>query len=115
MSHRRSPFSFLRSASGPERNALIASFGVRVFAGMDDHLYTMVIPAVSASLHLSSKNAGLLTSTLLVSMAFGGIVFGVLSDRVGRRTALAICHGYTSLATAACAFAMNPFQLAAGL
>ena len=115
MSLGRSPFSFLHSASRQERNSLIASFGVRVFAGMDDHLYTMVIPAVSVSLHLSSKNAGLLTSTLLVSMAFGGIVFGVLSDRVGRRTALAICHGYTSLATAACALAMNPFQLAAGL
>ena len=82
---------------------------------MDDHLYTMVIPAVSATLHLSSKNAGLLTSTLLVSMAFGGILFGVLADRVGRRRALAICQGYTSVVTAACALAMNPFQLGACL
>ena len=78
---------------------------------MDDHLYTMVIPAVSAALHLSSKNAGLLTSTLLVSMAFGGILFGLLADRLGRRSALAICQGYTSVVTAACALAMNPFQL----
>jgi len=111
MSLRGSPFLFLHSASRPERNSLIAAFGVRVCAGMDDHLYTMVIPAVSATLHLSSKNAGLLTSTLLVSMAFGGILFGVLADRVGRRSALAICHGYTSLATAACALAMTPFAL----
>jgi MFS family permease len=111
----KSGLAFLQSASGSERKALVAGFGVRVFAGMDDHLYTMVIPAVSAALGLSSKDAGLLTSTLLVSMAFGGILFGVLADRLGRKSALAICHGYTSLATAACALAMTPFALGACL
>ena len=55
MSLRR--FRFLHSASRSGRNALVAAFGVRVFSGMDDHLYTMVIPAVSAALHLSSKRA----------------------------------------------------------
>lgn len=111
----KSRLGFLQSASGSERKALVAAFGVRVFAGMDDHLYTMVIPAVSAALRLSSRDAGLLTSTLLVSMAFGGVLFGVLSDRLGRRAALAICQGYTSLAAAACGLAMNPVQLGACL
>jgi len=79
---------------------------------MDDHLYTMVISVISASLRLSSRDAGLMTSSLLVSMAVGGVAFGLLADRMGRKTALAICNAYTSLATAGCALAMNGVQLA---
>ncbi|MGH9356458.1 MAG: MFS transporter [Terriglobia bacterium] len=112
MSFRRSRLAFLRTASQSERNALAASFGVRVFAGMDDHIYTMLIPVISSNMHLSNREAGLMTSTLIVSMAVGGVIFGLIADRMGRKPALVLCTAYTSLATAGCALAANGPQLA---
>ena len=56
---------------------------------------------------------GAITSLLLVGWATGGIVFGWLTDRLGRSRTLLITMLTYSTATAACAFAPNVWVLAA--
>ena len=57
--------------------------------------------------------AGAITSLLLVGWATGGILFGWLTDRLGRSRTLLITMLVYSCATAACALAPNIWVLAA--
>jgi MFS family permease len=56
---------------------------------------------------------GAITSLLLVGWATGGILFGWLTDRIGRSRTLLLTMLVYSVATAACAFAPNIWVLAA--
>jgi Arabinose efflux permease len=50
---------------------------------------------------------GLLSSVLLVGWAVGGILFGRITDRLGRTRTLLLTMAIYSIGTAACAFAPN--------
>jgi MFS family permease len=54
---------------------------------------------------------GVITSILLVGWAVGGVLFGVLADRVGRQRTLFVTILVYSLGTALCAFATDINQL----
>jgi MFS family permease len=54
---------------------------------------------------------GIITSLLLVGWGVGGIVFGMLTDRLGRSRTLLITMVTYALATAACAFSPNIWML----
>jgi MFS family permease len=54
---------------------------------------------------------GILTSVLLIGWAIGGVLFGRLSDRIGRTRVLLITMLLYALGTAACAFAPNIWVL----
>jgi MFS family permease len=54
---------------------------------------------------------GILTSILLVGWAAGGIIFGRITDRVGRSRSLLLTMTMYSVGTAACAFAPNIWSL----
>jgi MFS family permease len=54
---------------------------------------------------------GIVTSVLLVGWGVGGIVFGILTDRLGRSFTLLLTMLTYSIATAACAFAPNIWVL----
>jgi MFS family permease len=56
---------------------------------------------------------GVLTSLLLIGWAIGGIVFGVMCDRLGRLRTLMLTMLIYALGTAACAMAPNIWVLAA--
>lgn len=56
---------------------------------------------------------GLLTSLFLVGWAVGGVIFGPISDRFGRRRTLMITMVLYALGTAACAFVTDIWQLTA--
>ncbi|HUI42732.1 MAG TPA: MFS transporter [Terriglobia bacterium] len=107
-----SPFAFLASASSSERRTLAASTLGWMLDGMDVTLYAMVIPAVEAEFHLSSGAAGMLASTTLVASALGGVLFGLLADRAGRRTALMASVVVYSVFTAACGLSRTVGELA---
>src|ERR1044072_5179870 len=55
---------------------------------------------------------GFLSSLLLVGWAIGGIVFGRLTDRIGRTRTLVLTMAIYAVGTAACAFAPNIWVLA---
>ena len=56
--------------------------------------------------------AGVLGSITLLAAAAGGIAFGVIADRVGRKQALMLAVLIYSIFTAACGFAQTALQLA---
>jgi MFS family permease len=103
---------FLLSASPAERRALLASTLGWMLDGMDVTLYAMVIAELLRELHLSTAQAGLLASVTLISSAVGGIVFGILADRAGRRVALMASIVVYSVFTAACGFSRGVLDLA---
>lgn len=63
--------------------------------------------AKAATMHWT----GLLTAILLVGWAVGGIVFGAITDRLGRTRTLLLTMALYSLGTASCAFAPNIYVL----
>ncbi|MEQ1572142.1 MAG: MFS transporter, partial [Myxococcota bacterium] len=94
-------------------------WGFDVFDGL---LFNFVAPScVPVLLHLplgtpEARSAtllwtGVLSATLLLGWAVGGIVFGWIGDRIGRTRTLMITMALYSLGTAACAFAPNIWVL----
>jgi MFS family permease len=77
--------AFLASSSPRERRALAASTLGWMLDGMDVTLYSMVIRELLRELQLTTAQAGLLASVTLIASAAGGILFGFVADRFGRR------------------------------
>ena len=107
-------FGWWRDADEKARNAFIAASFGWMLDSFDVMLYAMVIAALveDPTLHLSLATAGLLTSVTLLAAAAGGIAFGVIADRIGRKRALMAAVLIYSVFTAACGFAQSALQLA---
>ncbi|GHH87961.1 MFS transporter [Streptomyces sulfonofaciens] len=73
--------------------------------GFAINLTGVVLPGVIPAFHLSSKEAGYLSSVLFAGMLVGAAVAGVVSDRLGRKVPLAVCllvfGGFSVLAACA--------------
>jgi len=104
--------AWLRQASPKQRRALVAACLGWMLDSMDVMLYAMVLAHLMRDLQMSPSHAGLLGSLTLLSSAIGGIVFGVLADRIGRTKALMASILIYSVFTAACGLAQNIAQLA---
>jgi MFS family permease len=107
------PFAFLSSSSSAERRALVAAGLGWMLDGMDVTLYAMVIPAIESEFRISGASAGELASATLMASALGGILFGVVADRAGRRPALVATILIYSVFTAACGLCRTLGELAA--
>jgi MFS family permease len=107
-------FDWWREADARARRAFIAASFGWMLDSFDVMLYAMVLAALveDPGLHLSLSAAGILGSVTLVAAAAGGIVFGVLADRLGRKRALMGAVLIYSIFTAACGFAQTAMQLA---
>jgi MFS transporter, AAHS family, cis,cis-muconate transporter len=66
------------------RTAVIAVFVALVVDGMDLQMLALVLPSLSADLHIAPVRAGALGTFTLMGMGIGGILAGWLSDRMGR-------------------------------
>ena len=106
------PFRFLQTSSKVERRALLASSLGWMLDGMDITLYAMVLPALMREFGLSTSAGGFLTSVTLVAAAVGGILFGILADKLGRRTILMVTIALYSIFTAACGLSRGVMDLA---
>ncbi len=80
----------------------------------DVMLYSIVLAELVRDpvLHLSLQTAGILNSVTLVAAAVGGISFGIVADRIGRKRALIAAVLIYSIFTAACGLAQSALQLA---
>jgi MFS family permease len=105
-------FSFWNEAPLEARRALIAASLGWLLDAFDVMLYALVLASLMADMGLDRATGGLLGSVTLAASAVGGIVFGVLADRIGRTRALSLSILLYSLFTAACGFAQNVTQLA---
>jgi MFS family permease len=96
------------------RRAFIAASLGWMLDAFDVMLFALVVASLieDPTLGLSLSSAGILGSLTLVSAAAGGIGFGVLADRFGRKQALMAAVLLYSVFTAACGFAQSALQLA---
>ncbi len=110
----RGMFAWWRAADQRGRHAFIAASLGWMLDSFDVMLYAIVLASLiqDPTLHLSLSMAGILGSITLLSAAAGGIVFGVIADKVGRKQALMLAVLIYSIFTAACGFAQTAMQLA---
>src|ERR671912_2000538 len=105
-------FTFWREASEEARRALIAASMGWLLDAFDVMLYALVLASLMSDLGMDLATGGRLGSLTLAASAVGGIVFGVLADRIGRTRALSLSILLYSVFTAACGLAQNVAQLA---
>src|SRR5262245_39673374 len=108
----RSIFGFLSEADAAARRALVAASLGWMLDSFDVSLYALVLPTLMVDLNIDQATSGSIQSMMLLSAAGGGLVFGVVADRWGRRSALMVSVLIYSVFTAACGFAATAAQLA---
>lgn len=67
---------------------LLMSWGGWLFDFYDLVLYSFLLGPIAKELHLSTLDSSFVLGTSLAASALGGVAFGMLSDRYGRRTVL---------------------------
>jgi len=105
-------FDWWHEASREARRALVAASFGWMLDSFDVMLYAMVLAALTSDLGMTKATAGLLGSLTLIASAVGGLVFGVVADRLGRRKALMASILIYSVFTAACGLATGVAMLA---
>lgn len=96
----------------PERSSLIAGGLGWMLDAMDVMLYSLVLAYLIREFSMSTRTAGLLNSLTLVASAIGGLLFGIVADRIGRTRSLMASILVYSLASAACGLVHSIPQLA---
>ncbi len=105
-------FGWFRKTPAPARRALLASCFGWMLDSFDVMLYALVLAHLMSDLSMSKPTAGLLGSLTLLASAFGGMIFGVVADRLGRTVALQASILIYSVFTFMCGLSQNVFQLA---
>lgn len=93
--------------------AMIAAVSGYAMDGFDLLILGFMLPAISAALVLTSSQAGSLVTWTLIGAVLGGIIFGHLSDRLGRIRVLTFTILMFSLFTGLCAVAQGYWDLLA--
>ncbi len=107
-----SAVAFYRESTPEQRRSLLAASLGWMLDSMDVQLYALILLDVMHSLDLDKGTGGLLASFTLLSSAAGGVLFGILADRIGRTRALMASILVYSVFTAACGLSQNVLQLA---
>jgi len=107
-------FAWWTDADARAHKAFVAASLGWMLDSFDVMLYAIVLASLieDPGLNLSRSLAGALGSVTLLAAAGGGIAFGVIADRVGRKQALMLAVLIYSIFTAACGFAQSAVQLA---
>ena len=107
-------FAWWHAADQRARRAFVAASLGWMLDSFDVMLYSLVLASLIQDpvLQLSTSMAGQLGALTLLSAAVGGVVFGVLADRFGRKRALMAAVLIYSVFTAACGLVQNVGQLA---
>ncbi len=95
-----------------ERSSLIAGGLGWMLDAMDVMLYSMVLAHLMTAFGMSKDTGGLLNSLTLVASAIGGMMFGIIADRVGRTRALMASILVYSLASGASGLSRTIVELA---
>jgi MFS family permease len=82
------PVAWYRSITPVQWRALFAAQAGWMLDAMDVMFYAFALTVIRSEFDLSSAQAGALASVTLVASSIGGILVGVLADRIGRARAL---------------------------
>ena len=97
--------------SGREKTTFWACFGGWAVDAMDAQIFSFLVPALMASWHITSGQAGLLGTAASAATAIGGWVCGTLADRFGRARMMQITVLWFALFTGLAGFAQNYDQM----
>jgi len=104
--------TFWTTATPEARRALVAASGGWLLNAFDVMLYALVLSELITAFGMSLGVAGQIGSITLLASAVGGIIFGVIADRLGRTRAMALSVVMYAGFTAACGFSVTLTQLA---
>lgn len=94
-----------------QRRTFWACFFGWVLDAMDVQFFAFVIPTLLAAWGMTKAQAGVIGTSALVSSAIGGVIAGVLADRIGRVRVLKLAILWFSLFTGLSAFTNSFHQL----
>lgn len=107
----RKPGAFWTDASREQWYALLAGLIGYMLDAFDVMLYAFCLTAIRQEWSLAPAQAGFMVTLTLLASSLGGILFGVLADRRGRKLALMLTVLVFSLSSGLSGLAQNLFQL----
>src|SRR5215467_6293533 len=100
------PLQLIRQATPGQRRTLLAASMGWALDAFDAMLYSLVLAMLMRDLGMSKTTAGSLGTLTLLASGIGGVLFGFLADRIGRKHALmasiltySLCSFASGLAT----------------
>ena len=109
-------------ATHDQRRTLLAAALGWMLDGFDVMLYALVLTYIMTDLGMSKAQSGLLGTLTLVASGFGGVLFGLLADRIGRKKGLmlsiltySVCSFASGLSTSITMLAVFRFILGLGM
>lgn len=116
------PIQVLKQANSEQRRTLLAAALGWMLDAFDTMLYALVLAHIMRDLAMSKAVAGSLAMLTLLASGIGGVLFGFLADRIGRKRALmlsiltySICSFASGLATSVLMLAVFRFVLGLGM
>jgi MFS family permease len=116
------PIQLMRQATPGQRRTLLAAALGWALDAFDAMLYALVLALLMRDLGMSKTTAGLLGTLTLLASGIGGVLFGFLADRIGRKQALmasiltySVCSFASGLATSIAMLAAARFVLGLGM
>ncbi len=116
------PIQLVRQATPGQRRTLLAAAMGWALDAFDAMLYSLVLALLMRDLGMSKAVAGSLGTLTLLASGIGGVLFGFLADRIGRKQALmasiltySVCSFASGLATTIAMLAVARFILGLGM
>lgn len=116
------PFQVLRLATPGQRRTLLAASMGWALDAFDAMLYSLVLAMLMRDLGMSKTTAGSLGTLTLLASGIGGVLFGLVADRIGRKRALmasiltySACSFASGMATSIPMLAVARFVLGLGM
>jgi MFS family permease len=116
------PIQLIRQATPAQRRTLLAAAMGWALDAFDAMLYSLVLAMLMRDLGMSKTTAGSLGTLTLVASGIGGVFFGFLADRIGRKHALmasiltySLCSFASGLAKSIAMLAVARFVLGLGM
>jgi MFS family permease len=116
------PFQLISQATPGQRCTLLAASLGWALDAFDAMLYALVLALLMRDLGMSKTTAGLLGTLTLLASGIGGVLFGFLADRIGRKQALmasivtySVCSFASGLSTSIAMLAAARFVLGLGM
>lgn len=100
-------FQWLRQSTQVEQRTFWASLSGWSLDSLDVNMFSLVIPTLIASWHVSHTDAGLISTVTLGASALGGWLGGTLADHIGRVRALRVTILWFAIATFISAFTQS--------
>lgn len=116
------PIELIRQATPGQRRILLAAALGWALDAFDTMLYSLVLAMLMRELGMTKTMAGWLGTLTLLASGIGGVMFGFLADRIGRKQALmasiltySVCSFASGLATSIAMLAVARFVLGLGM